>query len=638
LVTADINDDGTLGSETILIDGWDNAGGVSWSPDSKWLAYSLSDLDFNSEIFILAADGGKEPVNVSMHPRGDYYPVWSPAGDKLAFISERHNNDKDVWFVWLNRKDWQKSKEDWEETDENSDKGKGKKDKEKKNKDKKEKVKDIVIDFENISERLVQVTSLPGDEGRLVISKDGKTFFFTAVNPPNKGRDLFSVKWDGSEMKTLTKGGANPSSVKLGPKGKNIYYFKSGGKLASLDAKSGKSTSQPYKAKMDIDYNAELNQIFNEAWRTLRDGFYDPEFHGRDWNGLKAKFKPWCLAASTKNDFRYMFNIMLGQLDASHMGMYGSGREETQKESTGRLGVELVPVSGGVKVARVIPNTPADKEESKLLAGDVITSVNGKRASADVNFYSLLTNTAKEKVLLTVENKDGSEREVVIRPVNSVRSQLYDEWVKERRKLTEKYSGGKLGYLHIRAMGWSSFERFERELTAAGYGKEGIVIDVRFNGGGWTTDYLMTVLNVKQHAYTIPRGAASSLKEHRKFKEHYPFGERLPYASWTKPSIALCNQNSYSNAEIFSHAYKTLGIGKLVGEPTFGAVISTGGQGLIDGSFVRTPFRAWFVKATEKNMEHGPAVPDIIVSNNPDDKAKGKDTQLKRAVDELMKK
>ncbi|MCB0655931.1 MAG: peptidase S41, partial [Saprospiraceae bacterium] len=168
-------------------------------------------------------------------------------------------------------------------------------------------------------------------------------------------------------------------------------------------------------------------------------------------------------------------------------------------------------------------------------------------------------------------------------------------------------------------------------------GKEGVVIDVRYNGGGWTTDMLMAVLNVRQHAYTIPRGAAADLKkENTKFRNHYPFGERLPLSAWTKPSIAMCNESSYSNAEIFSHAYKTLGIGKLVGKATFGAVISTGGYGLMDGSFVRLPFRAWYVKATGENMEHGPAVPDIQVENDPEYKV-GDDQQLKAAVDELLK-
>ena len=113
--------------------------------------------------------------------------------------------------------------------------------------------------------------------------------------------------------------------------------------------------------------------------------------------------------------------------------------------------------------------------------------------------------------------------------------------------------------------------------------KDGIVIDVRYNGGGWTTDYLMAVLNVEQHAYTIPRGATDNLdKDQKKFRDKYPYSERLPLSAWTKPSIAMSNENSYSNAEIFSHAYKALGIGKLVGRPTFGAVISTGAERLVD--------------------------------------------------------
>ena len=239
--------------------------------------------------------------------------------------------------------------------------------------------------------------------------------------------------------------------------------------------------------------------------------------------------------------------------------------------------------------------------------------------------------------MLDILGTDGIAREVIIRPTSSLRGHLYDAWVAERKALTEKYSNGRLGYLHIRGMNWTSFERFERELAASGYEKDGIVIDVRFNGGGWTTDMLMAVLNVRQHSYTVPRGAATSLeKENQKFKETYPYGERLPLSSWTKPSIALCNENSYSNAEIFSHAFKTLDIGTLVGMPTFGAVISTGGQRLLDGSFVRMPFRAWYVKATGENMEHGPAVPDVIVENAPDSKAKDEDLQLKKAVEVLL--
>jgi tricorn protease len=645
-VVADISAEGKLTNEKLLLDGWSTPMGVAWSPDSKWLAYSLEDLDFNEEIFIHAADNSRKPVNISMHPRVDRNPVWSLDGSKLGFVSYRTSGEADIWFVWLKKKDWEKTKTDWDEaedkpakpaapakkTEKKDKKAKGKKD------EKKEEVKPVVIDFKDIHERLAQVTRLAGDEYQLAISKDGETFYFSTRVPGARGRDLFSAKWDGTEIKAVTKSGPSPWNITLGPSGKYLYLLKSGGGLARISMTSKKMESLPYAGTMLVNYKKQREQVFDEAVRALTEGFYDPEYHGRDWKKLIATYKPMALKASTDTDFRYMFNLMLGQLDASHMGIYGSARGKLQREGTGLLGVEIEPLEKGVKVLSVLEGSPAYRQVSRLNEGDVILSVDGTELNGSVNFYSLLTNKAKERVLLEVKSKTGAVREVVIRPTSYLGSQVYDAWVKERRRLTEKYSNGRLGYLHIRAMNMSSFERFEREITACGYGKEGIVIDVRFNGGGSTTDYLMAVLNVKQHAYTIPRGAVKNLKkEHKKFSEHYAYGERLPFAVWTKASIALCNENSYSNAEIFSHAYKTLGIGKLVGVPTFGAVISTGGHMLMDGSYVRMPFRAWYVKATGENMEHGPAVPDIIVHNEPDSKAKGEDPQLKRAVDELLK-
>ena len=387
-----------------------------------------------------------------------------------------------------------------------------------------------------------------------------------------------------------------------------------------------------------INYKEERKEVFDEAWRALNENFYDPHFHGKNWTALRDKYYDWALNASTETDFRDLVNYMIGEVNSSHMGLYRGDREDVQKEITGLLGVGIKPVDNGVKITKVILNSPADREASKLFVDDVITSVDGKPVTPDINFYSLFINKANERVILEVTGKDGKSREVVIRPSDNINNELYEDWVKYERKLVDKYSNGRLGYIHIEEMGWPSFEVFERELTASGNGKEGLIIDVRYNGGGWTTDYLMTVLEYRQHAYTIPRGATDDLaKNHSKFRSYYPYGERLPFASWTKPSIAMCNSMSYSNAEIFSHAYKTLGIGKLVGEPTFGAVISTGGRRLIDGSFVRLPMRGWYVSATDKSMEWGPAVPDIVVKLSPDAKGKGEDEQLKAAVDELLK-
>ncbi|MBN2281785.1 MAG: PD40 domain-containing protein [Candidatus Marinimicrobia bacterium] len=639
LIVADIAD-GKIQNEVTLLEGWSKPEGITWSPDSKWLAYSREDLYFNSEIYIQAADNSTGPVNISMHPRGDHSPEWSRDGSKLAFLSTRNNQNYDVWYIWLKKEDWQKTKTDWEELEEEKpeEEEKNKKEDKADKEEKKEKeVEPIQIDFKDIYKRAVQVTSQPGDEGQVVFSEDGKTIFFTGINPVNEKYDLYCIKWDKSDKKALTSSGADPRMMQLSGDGKYIYVLKKG-KLEKWDIGKETFESIAFNAKLKINYEKERMQVLGEIKRTLGNRFYDPEFHGQDWEKLNKHYKEMILSASTKHDFRDMVNAMLGQLNASHMGLYGSDQAKTENESTGRLGIEVTPEARGVKVLRVIPDTPADKNFSKLYVGDLITAVNGIQVTDKINFYSLFTNTTGELVLLRVENREKGEREVEIRPVESLRIPLYNEWVEHSRKLVDQYSKGQLGYLHIQGMDWPSFERFETEFAAAAEGKEGIVIDVRFNGGGWTTDYLMAVLNIKQHAYTIPRGAAKSLKNHEQFKDYYPFAERLPFFPWTKPSVALCNENSYSNAEIFSHAYKTLGLGKLVGKPTFGAVISTGGQGLMDGSYVRVPFRAWYTKATGQNQELVPAVPDFILDNAPDCKVRNQDAQLKKAVEVLLGK
>ena len=670
LITADINDKGVISSPITLLDGWDSPAGVSWSPDSVWLAYSLSDLNFNEEIYIHAADNSVAPVNVSMHPRYDVNPVWSPDGSKLGFSSMRNNGDFDIWFAWLDKKDWQRSNEEWKRMDKMdkpaaSKKGKGKKDEtakadmddgrdesgdESADDSDETSAERITIDLDGIYLRLQQVTQFAGNENQLIFDQKGEHIYYAIGGSGRQNykidRSLYKIKWNGEDKKVVLKGNVAPSQLRLSDKGKYVYALTRGGKLMRIATKTDKSKTMKVVSNMKIDYANERKQIFADAWRALNDGFYDPNFHGKDWQALREKYEPLALSASTSEDFQYIFNLMLGQVNASHMGLSsGDNQKKTQNIDTGLLGIEGRNTKLGFEISKVLANSPADREKSKLKVGDTIVAVNQESVNGQ-NFYSMLNGQVNTPVLLEVKSTAPSSvdalspenREVVIWPVRSLRSELYDDWVNERRRLTEQYSGGRLGYLHIRGMNWTSFERFERELMAAGYGKEGIVIDVRYNGGGWTTDYLMAVLNVKQHSYTIPRGAAQNLeKDHTKFKNAYPFSERLPLSAWTKPSVAISNENSYSNAEIFSHAYKALGIGKLVGRPTFGAVISTGSYGLVDGSRVRMPFRGWWVKESGDNMDFVPAKPDIEVFNPPAYKAKGEDPQLERAVEELLK-
>ncbi len=632
LITARLSE-GTVEDETVLVDGWNAPTDVAWSPDGEWLAYERNDLNFNSDIYIHAADDSREPVNVSQHPRSDGEPVWSPDGSKLGFISERSGNDADVWFVWLQKEDWERTEQGWEalkrrkaDTSE-TDNGEP---------------PTVEIDFDNIHQRLEQVTALPGSEDDPIIDTNGETFYFVAGEDSRTARyntdvDLYQIKWDGTEQQRITENDLGPSQVRLTPDSSQITFTHSNGQLARVPTSTGSLEQLSYRARMTVDHEAERAQIFREVGRALDQGFYDPNFHGDNWDSLRTKYRPWALEASTQRDFEDALNLMLGELNASHMGYTTDDRAETQSEQTGLLGVEVDPVENGVEVQRVVPRSPADREASSLQEGDVITAVDGTPVAEVPNFYTLLEGTVDQLTLLAVTGPNGDERTVRIRPTESLDDELYREWVDERRQLVEEYSDGRLGYIHIEGMNWNSFEHFERSLYANAHDKEGLVIDVRYNGGGWTTDYLMTVLNVRRHAYTVPRGATDDLEQHHEeFRDHYPFGERLPFAGWTKPAAAVANENSYSNAEIFSHAFKNLDHGPLVGQPTFGAVISTGATGLIDGSYVRMPFRAWYVYQTNENMEHGPAHPDILVENPPAVKATGEDPQLRRTVEALL--
>jgi tricorn protease len=258
--------------------------------------------------------------------------------------------------------------------------------------------------------------------------------------------------------------------------------------------------------------------------------------------------------------------------------------------------------------------------------------IDGTKVDPALDLTEILNGPVDRDIQLLVQRKseqDGQVKEIQfsVRPVTyaRVRSLLYDHWLEYNRNLVEKLSEGKLGYLHIRAMDESSFLEFEKQLYNVGYGKDGLVIDVRDNGGGSTTDHLLTSLTQPKHSITVPRGGG----------EGYPH-DRMVYATWSKPIIVLCNQNSYSNAEIFSHAIKALGRGKLVGVQTAGGVVSTGAARVTDIGVVRAPFRGWFSIVDGRDMELNGALPDVVIWPVPGEMPAGVDKQLEKAV-ELLK-
>jgi Tol biopolymer transport system component/C-terminal processing protease CtpA/Prc len=621
-------------------EGWSLQPNFQWSPDSGYIAFSREDNNFNQDVYIYELNQDKI-YNISMHPDDDHTPCWSPNGRFLYFLSKRSDNNTDIWQVALTKQWYDMTEDEWKQFLEKEEKKDDEKEKSKKPKGKPD-VSPVTIDFKDIRLRMTHITRLLGEELELVITDDSKNIVFTAQN--DEGAGLYSIKWNGKDKTVLVPKVPAPSALTLikGKKGTDCYYI-SNGKLyqlkLNLSTGNGKGSANaapkaiPFGARLVIDRFKENSQKFDEAWRLMRDNFYDPNFHGADWDALYKKYRPWALQTMTIPDFNFVFTMMLGELNASHLGIYAPdrGRTEPGDVTTGLIGVLFDPAfSGpGFKVKKVLRDSPADRYQSKLYPGDIITAINGEPVAGDSNFYRIMAYRVNEKVLLEVLREKGKQKQTInieITPVDNQGQMVYQTWIEETREKVEQLSDGKLAYLHIQGMGWPNLEKFEDELYSVAHGKEGLIIDVRYNGGGWITDYLLQILMTQQHAVTIPRGGGKG----------YPHSRRSIF-SWSRPIVVLINHQSYSNAEIFPWAIRTLKRGPIVGKQTFGAVISTGGTALIDGTFLRLPFRGWYVNdGTMTNQELHGCKPHYPVENLPGEESAGIDRQLQKAVEVLQ--
>lgn len=659
-----VGDPQSLQIEREICDGFEGPN-FQWSPDSQWLAYSVADDDFNSDIFLARAQIpageadaiGVKPFNVTRHPDDDTSPCWSPDGRYLAFTSRRQMLDEtDVWLLPLRKEDSEMTERERLEAEEQAKKAKEEQKKaekeakktaaaeaeaagegsvqepeEEKDEDAEKEepeVEPVRIDFDAMHLRLRRLTRLEGNESALGFGEDSKTLFFNVT----LGTRLTSGTQADTGFYSVDIHDPDPEEVESSPVGsftrheKELLYTKSG----KITGREGKSKTYDFSVRFRRDLTAQREAVMEEAWRALDRLFYDENFHGHDWAASLEKWRPMALAASTPEDFEDVMNWLLGEMNASHMRFVKSSadsRPVADRNSTGVLGVlwDESHVGNGRRVKEVLAGMPADRELSRLQPQEVVMTVNGVPYQEGENWHRLMLGTVEQETFLEVQNVAGEIREVIIRPAStlSLGRALYRRNSELARTRVEEQSEGRLGYIHIQGMGTGSLLEFERDLFNAGYGKQGLLIDVRENGGGWTTDMVLAMLMVEDHARTIPRNGG----------EGYPQGRRI-FATWDKPVVVLCNENSYSNAEIFSWSIKTLGRGPVVGKETYGAVISTGGTGLLDGSFVRLPFRGWYVNNEEMtNMEFNGCPPDYPVENLPGDFVKGLDRQLDKAIE-----
>ena len=385
-----------------------------------------------------------------------------------------------------------------------------------------------------------------------------------------------------------------------------------------------------FAVSVKIDKPREWEEMFDDAWRTMKYRFYDPKMHGQDWDAARARYKPLVAYVGDRQELLNLINEMIGELNASHTGASagGGGRRRVAAVSTRHLGLELEAddASGRYKVTHVYEDGPADKDWIKVEAGHYLLAIDGKPLKAGDDYWERLGRRLNRKVELTLNTKpvDEGAWKVKYEPISMTAFGVlrYERWVKQRRELVDALSGGRVGYVHIKAMDPPSLARFRKDLAEFRH-KEGLVIDERFNGGGNIEQELLAILVQRPYQVWHPRGTEPTPR---------------PFAGYYGPKVVLQNWRSASNAEMFPAGFRALGLGRLVGTRTMGAVIGTGSYSLIDGSTIRTPgVGVYLADAPRTNMENTGVMPDVAVENTPEDNLSGHDRQLETAVKEVMK-
>ena len=647
-----------------------------WSPDGKWIAYSKSDASRTSDIYMIAAAGDdKQPHKVTFDSNNDANPRFAPDGRKLYFQrlepgSGNGQNSVQLYSVWLERQD--RDPDDAEERQaeppqrEPAAEGDEGAAPPVRRPAANRPPREIKVDWDGIRRRTRQVTRMPFAVLNYTITPDSRTIIFVTTEPSATASVpvIYSIQEDGRRLARITAGQGGNEGGEGGPGGgggfgggltdlhisrdgrtlffrerEGIYSVPLGGGAAAAGAGTATAAAGAgreagrrrinFNLRVTVDHSAEWAEMFDDGWRTMKYRFYDPKMHGMDWDAARAKYRPLVDFVGDRQELLNIINEMIGELNASHTGAAPPPRGQGGGGvSTGHLGIELEPdtAAGRYRVTYVYEDGPADKDWVRVKTGDYLLAINGKQVKAGDEYWEILNNRLNRKVTVTFNNKPSEEGAWTTRieAINAgAYSQLrYERWVKERRQKVDELSGGRIGYLHIQAMNPPSLRKFEKEIREF-RNKEALVIDQRWNGGGNIEQELLAILVQRQYQVWQPRGTEPSGR---------------PFAGFFGPKIVLQNWRSASNAEMFPAGFRALGLGKVVGTPTMGAVIGTGSYSLIDGSTVRTPGTGVFLAdAKRTNMENYGVQPDLLVDNRPEDTLAGRDRQLEAAVEELMK-
>jgi tricorn protease len=669
----------TVATKQITVLDSSRYGGINspvWSPDGKWIAYSKSDVSRTTDIYLVAASGQeKEPHKVTFDSNSETNPTFGPDGRKLFFQRIEGTTGNTPTSVQLYSVVLEKLERDPDDPEERAETepsppagegegagaaagpgGAGAR--RGPPADRRQPAREIKLDWAGLKRRTRQITRMPFPVTNYAVAPDSRTLVFVTTEPAGTANVavIYSIQDDGKKLTRITSGqppsedgdqpagggfGGGVSELNISRDGRTLFFRErdgvysiaippssAAGATAARAGGEGARRKLAFNVRVRVDHAAEWAEMFDDSWRTMKYRFYDPQMHGIDWDAARAKYRPLVEYVGDRQELLNIVNEMIGELNASHTGAAPPPRGTSGGVSTGHLGLELQPdaAAGRYRVTHVYEEGPADKDWVRVKTGDYLISINGKQVKAGDEYWQLLNNRLNRKVEVQFNDKpaEAGAWRARIEAINTgAYSQLrYDRWVKERRKKVDELSNGRIGYIHIQAMNQPSLRKFEKEVREF-RNKEALVIDQRWNGGGDIEQQLLAILVQRQYQVWQPRGTEPISR---------------PFAGFFGPKVVLQNWRSASNAEMFPAGFRALGLGKVIGTPTAGAVIGTGSYSLIDSSTVRTPGVGVFLADSKRtNMENYGVQPDMLVDNTPEDNLAGRDRQLEMAVEELLK-
>jgi tricorn protease len=457
-----------------------------------------------------------------------------------------------------------------------------------------------------------------------VVSPDGKTLIFNARVAGEENLYSWSLEENPTKppvAKQLTATHGGKSDVQFLPDSKSIVYLQNG-HVMELSLANDQAKPIPVTAQYDVDFNMEKEVVFQEAWGDLNRRYYNSDFNGQNWDAIRTEFAPYIAGCQTEDELRSDINLMIGRLNSSHSGI---NSPDHRAPEVGRLGLRFsrtdYEAGQGLVVSQVIPLGPANV--AGIQVGDRLLAVNGQEMAPQTDLNALMENTIGRRTVLQVSTGSEAPRTVEVKPVNigQEKQLLYRAWVEKERAYVDKISGGRLGYVHMQAMEGDSLQQLYIDLDAQNEAKEGVVVDIRNNDGGFVNGYAIDVFARRNYLELTPRGLPGA-----------PARQLLGQRALGKPTVLVTNQQTLSDGEDFTEGYEALHLGKVVGVPTGGWIIYTGGTQLIDGSFLRLPM----IRVQDINgqtMEMHPRPVSVEAVRRPGETG---DSQLAAAVKVLL--